>query len=163
MWHPIRFRVLAPALAFTALHCTAALAVPWSSADEQSVRTLFLTQVAAENAHDIATLDHVLADVSGDRPSPVSFVARAYRFWGKEAVMQHFHEAFAGTWHLEPDVSQLRVVPLGDDTAQLYVPTQVTLGAAGKPATTATFLINQFAVRTPQGWKFTAILPVPAQ
>ncbi|WP_150670645.1 YybH family protein [Pandoraea anhela] len=145
------------------MHAGASFAATWSSDDEQRVRSLFLTQVAAENAHDIAALDTVLADGDAQRPSPVSFVARAYRFWGKDAVMQHFREAFAGTWHLAPDERQIRVIPLSDDTAQIYAPTQVTLGAPGKPAVTAPFLINQFAVRTPQGWKFTAILPVPAQ
>ncbi|VVE25822.1 hypothetical protein PCA20602_03387 [Pandoraea capi] len=163
MRHSLRSYTLLPMMALAMMHASVSLAATWSPNDEQRVRSLFLTQVAAENAHDIATLDTVLADSDAGRPSPVSFVARAYRFWGKDAVMQHFREAFAGTWHLEPDAAQIQVIPLSDDTAQLYAPTQVTLGGPGKPAVTAPFLINQFAVRTPQGWKFTAILPVPAQ
>jgi hypothetical protein len=142
---------------------TTAHAQDTAAGDEARVRTLFLTQVAAENAHDIVKLNGVLADSSDDESSPVSFVARAYQFWGKKAVMKHFEETFKGTWHLDPDMARSRVVPLSADTAQIYVPTKVTLGAPGKDAVTATFLINQFAVRTSQGWRFTAILPVPAQ
>ena len=131
--------------------------------DSAAVRALFLQQVDAENAHDLARLDAVLADSPDDASSPVSFVARAYEFWGKRAVMAHLVETFKGTWHLDPDMSRSRIVALSDDTMQIYVPTRVTLGAPGKAATTASYLINQFAVRTAQGWRFTAILPVPAQ
>lgn len=131
--------------------------------DAEAVRKLFFKQVEAENAHDIVELDSVLADSLEDDSSPVSFVARAYQFWGKKEVMKHFEETFKGTWHLEPDMARSRVITLSPDTVQIYVPTKVTLGALGKDALTATYLINQFAVRTSQGWRFTAILPVPAQ
>ncbi|WP_052406255.1 hypothetical protein [Paraburkholderia heleia] len=142
---------------------TAVYAQDKSSDDGEPVRALFLTQVDAENAHDIAKLNSVLADSPDAEVSPVSFVARAYQFWGKKEVMKHFDETFKGTWHLEPDMTRSRVVMLNAVTAQIYVPTKVTLGAPGKDAATATYLINQFAVRTSQGWRFTAILPVPAQ
>ncbi|ARP84591.1 DUF4440 domain-containing protein [Bordetella genomosp. 8] len=134
-----------------------------ATADREGVRVLFLRQVEAENAHDIAKLDGVLADSPDDGSSPVSFVARAYEFWGKKAVMQHFEQTFKGTWRLDPDMSRARVVPLGADTTQIYVPTKVTLGAPGQAPVTATYLINEFAVRTARGWRFTAILPLPAQ
>lgn len=133
------------------------------AADREDVRALFLSQVEAENAHDIAKLDSVLADSPDDASSPVSFVARAYEFWGKKAVMKHFEETFKGTWRLDPDMSRARVVPLGADTTQIYVPTKVTLGAPGQAPVTAPYLINEFAVRTAQGWRFTAILPLPTQ
>lgn len=155
--------LLATLTALALLQPQALLAQTQPSSDALAVRELFLKQVAAENAHDIATLDTVLADTPGNRPSPVSFVARAYRFWGKDAVMKHFQEAFAGTWHLDPQLDQIQVIALSDDTAQLYAPTTVTLGGPGKPAVTGKYLINQFAVRTDKGWKFTAIIPVPAE
>ncbi|WP_050478216.1 hypothetical protein [Herbaspirillum rhizosphaerae] len=131
--------------------------------DGEAVRALFLKQVDAENAHDLGRLDSILADSLDDQSSPVSFVARAYQFWGKKEVMKHFEEIFKGTWHLEPDMARSRIVTVSTDTVQIYVPTKVTFGAPGKDAVTATFLINQFAVHTSQGWRFTAILPVPAQ
>ncbi|KDR38698.1 hypothetical protein [Caballeronia glathei] len=142
---------------------TAACAHEKALSDDEAVRALFLKQVEAENAHDIVKLDSILADGTDDKSSPVSFVARAYQFWGKKEVMTHFEETFKGTWHLDPDMPRIRVITLNTDTVQIYVPTKVTLGAPGKDAVTATYLINQFAVRTSQGWRFTAILPIPAQ
>jgi hypothetical protein len=150
-------------MALAAALSNAAYAQEKASTDGELIRALFLTQVDAENGHDIDKLNGVLADSPDDGSSPVSFVARAYQFWGKKEVMKHFEETFRGTWHLEPDMARSRVVTLNADTAQIYVPTKVTLGPPGKDPATATYLINEFAVRTSQGWRFTAILPVPSQ
>jgi hypothetical protein len=154
---------LAAAIVVAAVASSVAYAQEKASGDGEAVRALFLKQVDAENAHDLVRLDSILADSPDDQSSPVSFVARAYQFWGKKEVMKHFDETFKGTWHLEPDMTRSRIITVSADTMQIYVPTKVTYGASGKDAVTATFLINQFAVRTPQGWRFTAILPVPAR
>jgi hypothetical protein len=134
-----------------------------TAADTQQIKDLFFRQAAAESAHDINALADILAQPGPGEPDPVSFVARAYRFWGRPAVMEHFRKTFIGTWHMEPLPDQVRIIPLNAQTAQIYAPTRITLGPAGAPATTATFLINEFAIRTPQGWRISAIVPVPAQ
>jgi len=134
-----------------------------TSADTQAVRELFLRQAAAESAHDVVALSGMFASTAPGEPDPVSFVARAYRFWGRDDVIEHFKKTFAGTWSLEPNQSALRVIPLNRDTVQVYAPTQVTIGAPGQPAKTATFLINEFMIRSPSGWKVAAVIPVPAQ
>jgi hypothetical protein len=54
-------------------------------------------------------------------------------------------------------------MPLGPDVAHIYAPTRITAGAAGQEAAAYTFLINEFAIRTPEGWRISAIVPVPAQ
>jgi hypothetical protein len=138
-------------------------AVAASSADVEEIRALFLRQAAGETAHDIQVIDAVLARVSPGQPDPVNFVARAYCFWGREAVMNHFRTTFTGTWRFEPDQSAIRVMPLGADVAHIYAPTRITVGAAGRQAATYQFHINEFAIRTPDGWRIAAIVPVPAQ
>jgi SnoaL-like domain len=134
-----------------------------SAADVEEIRALFLRQAAGENAHDIQVIDAVLARRLSDQPDPVNFVARAYCFWGREAVIDHFRTIFAGTWRFEPDQSAIRVLPLGPDVAHIYAPARITVGAAGEQAATYSFLINEFAIRTPDGWRISAIVPVPAQ
>lgn len=52
---------------------------------------------------------------------------------------------------------------LGPDVAQIFAPTRITVGAPGKEAVTVTFLINEIAIRTPDGWRISAIVPVPAE
>lgn len=155
--------VAASLLFATANHAQAAALSP---ADLQEIHALFLRKAAAESAHDIQVMDEVLARAPEGQPDPVLLVARAYQFSGRAAVLEHYRQVFAGTWRLDPDLSAVRIVPLGPDTAQIYAPTRVTIGAPGAPsdqAKTYPFLINQFAIRTMAGWRISAIVPVPAQ
>jgi hypothetical protein len=142
---------------------SSAYAAGVTAEDTQQIRALVLEKAAAESAHDIDAIDASLAHAAPGQPDPVSYVARAYRFWGRDAVIEHFRKVFAGTWRVEPDQDAIRITPLNADTAQIYVPTRVTIGAAGQPATTSTFLINEIAIRTEAGWKITAVIPVPAE
>lgn len=134
-----------------------------SAADIEAIRTLFLRQAAGETAHDIEVIKSVLANTPPGQPDPVNFVARAYRYWGREAVVDHFRTVFAGTWRFEPDEDAIRILPLGPDAAHIYAPTRITAGAAGQEAATYTFLVNEIAIRTAEGWRIAAIVPVPAQ
>jgi len=141
---------------------TAQHATTMSTTDIEEVRRLFLRQAAGETAHDIAVIESVLADAAPGEPDPVNFVARAYRFWGREAVIEHFRSVFAGTWGFEPEEDKILVLPLGPDTAHIYAPTRITVGPAGQEAATYAFLVNEIAIRTPDGWRISAIVPVPA-
>jgi hypothetical protein len=134
-----------------------------SSNDLREIRALFLRQAAGETAHSIEVIESVLARTPGGQPDPVNFVARAYTFWGREAVLAHFRTIFAGTWRFEPDEDAIRVIPLGPDVAHIYAPTRITAGAAGQPEAIFQFLVNEIAIRTPDGWRISAIVPVPAQ
>ena len=134
-----------------------------SPADIEAIRALFLRQAAGETAHDIEVIKSILANTPPGQPDPVNFVARAYRFWGREAVVDHFRTVFAGTWRFEPDEDAIRILPLGPDAAHIYAPTRITVGAAGQEAATYTFLVNEIAIRTGEGWRIAAIIPVPAQ
>ncbi|MEI9400687.1 YybH family protein [Mesorhizobium argentiipisi] len=133
-----------------------------SNADIEEIRSLFLRQAAGETAHDIGIVESVLAKAHPGQPDPVNFVARAYRFWGREAVIDHFRAVFQGTWRFEPVREEIRILPLGPDTAHIFAPTHITLGAAGQEGATYTFLVNEIAIRTPEGWRISAIVPVPA-
>lgn len=134
-----------------------------SSDDLGQIRSLFLRQAAGENAHDIDVIESVLAVAHPGYPDPVNFVARAYCFWGRQAVLDHFRKVFTGTWRFEPDQDAIRILPLGRDVAHIFAPTRITAGAAGQPAATFEFLVNEIAIRTPEGWRISAIIPVPTQ
>ncbi|MEM5454203.1 nuclear transport factor 2 family protein [Paraburkholderia phytofirmans] len=130
--------------------------------DRQEVKDVFLRQAAAATAHDIAAFERVLASAPAGQPDPIAFVARAYQFWGKPALIEHFKETFKGVWKFEPNVESIKIVPLTADVAQLYAPTQITLGASEASARSAPFLVYEVAVRTPEGWRIASIVPVPA-
>ena len=136
---------------------------PFDEQDRQEVKAVFLKQAAAATAHDIAAFEQVFAPTPAGQPDPVNFVARAYQFWGKTALIEHFKETFKGVWRFEPDAERVTIIPLTPDTAEIYAPTQVTSGTSSETAKTAPFLVYEVAVRTPEGWRIAAIVPVPAQ
>ncbi len=141
----------------------AAPTLAFTDQDSEAVRTVFLRQAAAATSHDIVAFENVLADAPPGAPDPVAMVARAYQFWGKPALIAHFKETFKGVWKFEPDPTRIKIVPLTADVAQIYAPTQVTFGASEAVTKTAPFLMYEVAVRTPDGWRIAAIVPVPAQ
>jgi hypothetical protein len=69
---------------------------------------------------------------------------------------------FAGTWRFEPDQGAIRMMPLGPDTAHIYAPIRIKLGPPGGQSATYPDLVNEIAIRTPNGWRNSAIIPVPA-
>jgi len=153
------------AAAISAAGVTAHAATPhtFDEQDRQEVKAIFLQQAAAATAHDIVAFERVFAPTPAGQPDPVTFVARAYQFWGRTALIEHFRETFKGVWKFEPDAERVRVIPLTPDTAEIYAPTQVTSGTSSETAKTVPFLVYEVAVRTSEGWRIAAIVPVPAQ
>jgi hypothetical protein len=59
-------------------------------------------------------------------------------------------------------MGELKIVSLGEQTVQIYMPIAFTVGAPGQPAQQTRFLMNQVLVKTARGWKVASILPIPA-
>lgn len=162
MKHYLNILIIAAASAALATASHAAPPKPFDDRDSQEVRAVFLRQAAAATAHDIVAFEAVFAPTPAGEPDPVTFVARAYQYWGKPALMDHFRETFKGVWKFEPDPRNIRIVPMTDDSAEIYAPTQVTFGSSDATAKTGAFLVHEIAVRTAEGWRIASIIPVPA-
>jgi ketosteroid isomerase-like protein len=127
------------------------------AAPEDEVRAAFERFVAAQNAHDIKAVESTLLG------SPdFLWVTRGTAVWGQDAAIKRFAALYQGTWRLEPETSNLRIVFLGSSVAQIHVPIMFTIGAAGQSPQQTRFLMNQFLVKAPSGWKVSTILPIPA-
>ena len=135
----------------------AALAGPLAAASPVQVRQAFDRVVAAQNAHDVTAVENLLLD-SGD----FLWITRGTAIWGREAALKRFKALYEGTWQLAPEAGALEVVMLGAAAAQVFVPIAFSIGAPGQAPQTTRFLMNQVLVRTPGGWKVSAILPIPA-
>ena len=124
---------------------------------EDEVRATFDRFVAAQNAHDIKAVESLLLD------SPNSlWITRGTAVWGQDAAIKRFAALYQGTWRLEPEPSNLKVVMLGEGVAQIYVPIMFTIGAPGQSPQQTRFLMNQVVVKTLNGWRISSILPIPA-
>lgn len=139
-------------LMFILLTIESAVAAP-----EDEVRAAFDRFVAAQNAHDIKAVESLLLG------SPnFLWITRGTPIWGHDAALKRFAALYDGTWRLEPEASALKVTMIGDGSAQIYVPIIFTIGAAGQPPQQTRFLMNQVLVKTPDGWRVSSILPIPA-
>ena len=135
----------------------------FTEADRAQVKDVLLRQAAAASAHDIAAFEQVLVSVPPGHQDPIVMVARAYQFWGKTALINHFKETFKGVWKFKPEVESIRIIPLTLDVAQAYARTQITLGHSDASAKIAPYLVYEVAVRTSEGWRIASIVLEPAQ
>jgi ketosteroid isomerase-like protein len=129
---------------------------PALAAPEDDVRATFDRFVAAQNAHD----EKALAGLLLDSPDFL-WITRGTAVWGHDQAMKRFAGLFQATWQLAPELSGLKVMMIGEGVAQLFVPIAFTIGNAGQPAQTTTFLMNQVLRKTADGWKVSSILPIP--
>ena len=144
--------------AFLAIACAvAALSSSQSFASpEDEVRATFERFVAAQNAHDVAAVRVLLVD------SPTFlWISRGNAIWGNEAALKRFESLYQGTWKLSPDISGLKVLMLGETSAQVFVPIMFSIGPSGQPASDSLFLMNQTLVKNASGWRIASILPIP--
>jgi len=126
-----------------------------AAADETAARALFTRFVAAQNAHNAGDVRAML----WNSPSMLLF-SRGVETRGPEAVADQFKEYYAGTWHLEPDMSHFHVAAISDDVMQILVPIVFTRGLPGALPQDNTFLISQTFVRDATGWHVASILPI---
>ena len=125
------------------------------AAPEDEVQGVFERFVVAQNAHDVRAVGALLLDAPH-----FLWITRGAPIWGHEAALKRFEALYQGTWRLEPDMSALRVMMLGDTSAQVYVPIVFTIGAPGQAAQTTRFLMNQVLVKTSGEWRVSSILPI---
>jgi uncharacterized protein (TIGR02246 family) len=124
---------------------------------EDEIKALFVKFVAAQNAHDLKAVGELLQD------SPqFLWITRGTPIWGRDAALKRFEALYQGTWSLDPKTDELKVVELQPGVVQLYVPITFMISAAGQTAQATRFLMNQVLVKTPNGWKVSSILPIPA-
>lgn len=124
---------------------------------EDEVRAAFDRFVVAQNAHDIKAVESLLLS------SPnFLWITRGAPVWGSDAAIKRFAALYEGTWRLDPESSNLKIIMIGGGGAQVYVPIMFTIGAPGQPPQQTKFLMNQVLVKTQSGWRVSSILPIPA-
>lgn len=126
------------------------------AAPEDEVRSTFDRFVTAQNAHDIKAVESLLLN------SPdFLWITRGAPVWGQDAALERFAALYEGTWQLDPELTSLKMIMIGEGVVQVYVPIMFTIGAAGQPPQQAKFLMNLVLVKTQAGWRVSSILPIP--
>lgn len=122
---------------------------------EEEVRVVFEKYIASQNAHDMKSMRNLLAD------SPdFLWISRGKPIWGREAALKALEERYKGTWHIDADKKELRVISVSRRVAQVYAPTQLTVGDPGVEPAKNRLYINLVMVKKPEGWQIVSILPI---
>ena len=117
--------------------------------------TLFEQFIKAQNQHDLTALNNLLVD------SPdFIWITKGQTIWGKEAALKKFENLYKGTWNLEPDKSNFKIIILDKKTRHMYVPITFTIGELGQEPKQIKFLMNMIIVNKSGKWKVSAILPI---
>jgi uncharacterized protein (TIGR02246 family) len=122
---------------------------------EAEIRAVFERFVSAQNAHDLQAVGEILSD-----SEDFLWITRGTPVWGRQAALDRFEALYEGTWSLEPKMGEFKVLELGEDSAQLFVPVTFMIAPAGQTAQPSDFLMNQTLVKTAAGWKISSILPI---
>jgi uncharacterized protein (TIGR02246 family) len=140
-------------LVFAVLLTIATLAPAATMEDE--VRAVFDKYIAVQNAHDLKSMRSLLAD------SPdVLWISRGKPIWGREAALKNLEERYKGTWHIDVNKKELRVISISRRVAQVYAPTQLSVGDPGVEPAKNRLYINLVMVKKPEGWQIVSILPI---
>ena len=122
---------------------------------EEEVRAVFDKWIATQNAHDLKGIRNLLSD------SPdMLWISRGKPIWGRDAALKTLEERYKGTWKIEVDKKELRVISVSRRVAQVYAPTQLTAGEPGTAPSTNRLFINLVMVKKPEGWQIVSILPI---
>jgi hypothetical protein len=135
--------------------------------DLEELRTLYKQLIEAENRHDIAAVRTFV----WDSPNAL-FVAKTATavegnwagFWGTDVVLQHLDDLYTtGPFRIDPDYDKEKIVALGHDVAETYVPVNITVAYAGQVPVPKPFLMILEWIRTPEGWRMATdiALPIP--
>jgi uncharacterized protein (TIGR02246 family) len=134
-----------------------AMAAPLAGAStmEDEVRAVFDKYIATQNAHDLKGIRNLLSD------SPdLLWISRGKPIWGREAALKTLEERYKGTWKIEVDKKELRVISVSRRVAQVYAPTQLSAGEPGAEPARNRLYINLVMVKKPEGWQIVSILPI---
>ena len=142
-------------LIFVALTMTMMVTVARAASMEEEVRAVFDKYIATQNAHDLKALRNLLADTPD-----LLWISRGKPIWGREAALKNLEERYKGTWHIDVDRKELRVISVSRRVAQVYAQTQLTVGDPGVEPARNRVYINLMMVKKPDGWQIVSILPI---
>lgn len=117
--------------------------------------TTFEQFIKAQNEHDLVALKNLLVD------SPdFLWITKGQTVWGSDQALKKFENLYKGTWKLDPDKSNLKILTLEDNIRQIYVPITFSIGDPGQEPKQIKFLMNMIMVKKSGTWKVSAILPI---
>jgi hypothetical protein len=124
---------------------------------QAEVKAAYARFIAGQNAHDASMVAGVLMKSKG-------LVWAQYggnSIWGFDEVMAAFKNAWKGSWHLNPQLNELRITSAAPGVAVLITPLLYTDGDPGEQPSTVPVRWGGVFVKTANGWCISSIFITP--
>jgi hypothetical protein len=156
------FRTLA--VMASSLWCADSGAVPTLVADTTSdstmqseVKAAFSRFVAGQNTHDASVVSAVLLK-SRDF---VWAQGGGNSIWGFDEAMAAWRSEWKGSWHLEPQLNELRITRISPGVSLLITPLLLTEGHPDEQPSTDPVRWAGVFVKTASGWRISSLIITP--
>ena len=127
------------------------------SAMQAGVKAAFALFISAQNTHDPSVLSTVLVKAH-------DFVwaqGGGQSIWGFDEAMAAWKSAWKGSWHLDPQLDELRITSIAPGVAVLITPQLYTDGDPGEKPYTLPVRWGGVFVKTASGWRISSIFITP--
>jgi SnoaL-like protein len=130
---------------------------PAASSLASEIMAVYARFIFAQNAHDRTAVGEVLLE-SNDF---VWVGSGGEAVYGYQQALDAFEQEWRGSWRLDPQPKEMRVVSPAPGIAVLTTPLLSTSGAVGRAATTAPMRCSGVFVRSDSGWRIASIFMTP--
>jgi SnoaL-like domain len=127
------------------------------SAMQAGVKAAFALFVSAQNTHDPSVLSTVLVK-SHDF---VWAQGGGRSIWGFDEAMAAWKSAWKGSWHLDPELNELRIARIAPGVALLITPLQLTSADPGQQPSTDRIRWAGIFVKTASAWRLSSLIVTP--
>ena len=144
--------------------CADSGTVPMLVADASSdstmqaeVKEAFSRFVAGQNTHDPS----VVSDVLVKSHDFVWAQGGGQSIWGFDEAMAAWKSVWNGSWHLDPQLNELRITRIAPSIALLITPLLLTGGDPGEQPSTDPVRWAGVFVKTASGWRISSLIITP--
>jgi ketosteroid isomerase-like protein len=127
------------------------------SAMQAEVRAVYARFVAGQNAHDPSVISEVLVK-SRDF---VWAQGGGRSIWGFDEALAAWKSAWNGSWHLDPQLNELRIARIAPGVALLITPMLLTSADPGEQPSTDPVRWGGVFVKTESGWRISSMFITP--
>ena len=124
---------------------------------QAEVKAAYARFISGQNAHDPA----VVAGVLVNSQDFVWAQGGGKSIWGFAAAMAEWKMVWKGSWHLDPQLQELRISSVAPGVAVLIAPLLLTSADPGEQPSTQPIRWGGVFVKTASGWRISSIFITP--
>ena len=127
------------------------------SAMQAEVKAAYARFISGQNARDPS----IISDVLVNSPDFVWAQGGGKSIWGFAQAMAEWKMVWKGSWHLDPQLQELRISSVAPGVAVLITPLLLTSADPGEQPSTGPVRWGGVLVKTAAGWRISSIFITP--